>query len=279
MPDKYGWCVDNYVDNAWGKILDDSQLRVEGSPDSYLPDVGLLNNTMYPYSQDASLEPVQLAVPSEPTQELLDALLGFTTRLGRAIPLTGADTELKLSLKKGDSTPDSGKQAAVFRYANDTFKLPDGAKLLWQLSGNALMKLLHLDDPNKGTIATEMAELGSGAYMEQYATGGNHVISVFTASKPQGFVSLGHLFESDKDFDTLTNGFLQQASLLNPGLNPVNETSFHTESKRHATTGTWWDNILQWLKSLPWTLVIIGLVVAFFFLLILPMLIRAIFRR
>lgn len=274
MPDKYGWCVDNYVDNAWGKILDDSQFRVEGSPDSYLPDVGLLNNTMYPYSEDASLEPVQLAIPAEPTPELLDAMLGFTTRLGRA---TLADTELKLSLKKGDSAPDANKQAAVFHYATDTFKLPDGAKLIWQLSGNTLMKLLHLNDPNKGTIATEMAELGSGAYMEQYATGGNHVISVFTASKPQGFLSLGNVFESDKEFDTLTQGFLQQTSLLNPGLNPVSETTYHTESKNQA--GNWWNNLLDWVKSLPWTIIIIGMVIAFFFLLILPLLIRAIFRR
>jgi hypothetical protein len=274
MPDKYGWCVDNYVDNAWGKILDDSQFRIEGNPGSYLPDAGLLNNTMYPYSKEGNLSQVQLVVPAEPTAELLDAMLGFTTRLGRA---TLADTELRLALKKGSDATASDKNTAVFRSSTDTLKLPDGARLLWQLSGNALMKLLDLLDPNNGKIAAEMTELGQGAYLEQYALGNGNVISVFTASKPQGFLTLGNLFESDKDFDTLASGFIQQASLLNPGLNPVTQTAYHTEARRQA--GSWWDNIVHGAKNLPWNWIIIGLVGAFFFLLILPLLVRALFRR
>ncbi len=276
MPDKYGWCVDNYVDNAWGKIMDDSQFRVEGGPNSYLPDVGLLNNTMYPYSKTDSLEAVQLVVPSEITPELLDALLGFTTRLGRA---TLADTDLRLSLTKGNASIGSDKNAAVFKLSRDSLKLPDGAKLIWQMGGSSLMKLISLPDPNNGKITGEVTELGGGAYMEQYALGGDRVLSVFTASTPNGFLNLGQLFENDKSFDKLESGLIQQASPLNPTLNPITETRYHVEKKNAVVAGNWWDNIFNWFKNLPWNLVIIGLVVVFFFLLVLPMLIRALFGR
>lgn len=274
MQDKYGWCVDNYVDHAWGKIMDDSQLRVEGGPNSYLPDVGLLNNTMYPYSKDDNLERVQLIVPSSPSANLLDAMLGFTTRLGRA---TLADTDLRLSLSKGNATIPGDKNAAVFRESSDTMTLPTGAKLVWQMGGSSLMRLLSLADPNGGTIASQTAELGQGAYMEQYALGPDRVISVFTASNGGGFAGLGDLFESDQRFEALASGFIQQASMLNPGLNPVTETAFHLEKKN--TTGNWWDNALNWLKNLPWNMVILGLLGVFFLLVILPILVRAVLRR
>ncbi|MCE3236772.1 MAG: hypothetical protein K0Q50_2963, partial [Vampirovibrio sp.] len=104
------------------------------------------------------------------------------------------------------------------------------------------------------------------------------VISVLTAQAGNGFLNLGNLFENDKSFEQLSSGFVQQASLLNPTLNAVEATRYHTEQKGAVSTN-WWDGAVSWLKGLPWNLVIIGLVVAFFFLLILPMLIRAIFRR
>lgn len=274
MPDKYGWCVDNYVDNAWGKIMDDSQFRVEGGPGSYLPDVGLLNNTMYPYSKEDNLETVQLVVPANPGAELLDAMLGFTTRLGRA---TLADTDLRLSLSKGNVNIPGGKNAAIFRDSTDSLQLPDGAKLIWQAGGGSLMRLLSLADPNGGNISSQTAELGQGSYMEQYALGPDRVVSVFTASNAAGFLNLGNLFETDKQFDKLTSGFIQQASQLNPALNPITETTYHTEKKN--TGGNWWENALNWMKSLPWNVVILGLLGVFFLLVILPILVRAVLRR
>jgi hypothetical protein len=201
-------------------------------------------------------------------------MLGFTTRLGRA---TLSDTDLRLSLSKGNANIPGDKNAAVFRESSDSMKLPDGAKLVWQMGGSSLMRLLTLADPNGGNIASQTAELGQGSYLEQYALGPDRVISVFTASNGGGFLDLGELFESDKQFDELTSGFIQQASLLNPSLNPVTETAYHTEKKN--TAGNWWDNALNWLKSLPWNIVILGMVGVFFLLVILPILVRAVLRR
>lgn len=275
MPDKYGWCVDNYVDNAWGKIMDDSQLRVEGSPNSYLPDAGLLNSTMYPYSKVDNLEKVHLIVPANPSAELLDAMLGFTTRLGR---VTLADTDLRLSLSKGAASIPGDKNAAVFRMASEGMTLPDGAKLLWQMGGSSLTQMLTLTDPGGGQISSQNMELGHGAYLEQYALGTDRVITVFSANQGSGFLKLGELLETDKQFYTLEMGFLQQASLSNPALNPVTETRFHTE-KKESLMGNWWDAPLSWLKRLSWGMIIGGLLGLFFLLVILPILIRAVFRR
>jgi hypothetical protein len=275
MPDKYGWCVDNYVDKAWGKIMDDSQLRVEGSPNSYLPDAGLLNNTMYPYSKADNLEKVHLIVPANPSAELLNAMLGFTTRLGRA---TLADTDLRLALSKGAASMPGDKNVAVFRMPSDGMTLPDGAKLLWQMGGSSLMQMLTLLDPNGGQISSQNQELGYGAYLEQYALGAERVITVFTANQGSGFLRLAELLETDKQFDTLETGFLQQASLINPALNPVTETRFHTE-KKESVMGNWWDVPLNWLKSLSWGMILGGLLGLFFLLVILPILIRSVFRR
>lgn len=270
MPDKYGWCVDNYVDNAWGKIMDDSQFRVEGSVASRLPDVGLLNNTMYPYSKDDHLQNLQVVIPNELTPDLLGAVMGFTTRLGR---ITLADTDLRFSFSKGTANVLGDKNLAVFQNTASPISLPDGSHLMWKASGANLLKLLNLPEPN-GKINAELFDLGQGADMEQY-TQGNRIISVFSANG-NGFNALAQLFNTDKTFETLNSGILQQLSKLNPDINAINEPRFHTEQK---AAGNWWDRALSWLRGLPWMNILIGFVAAFFALLILPFIIGRLLRR
>lgn len=270
MPDKYGWCVDNYVDNAWGKIMDDSQLRVDGLVDSRLPDVGLLNNTMYPYSKEDHLQNLQLVMPSNPSAELLDAMLGFTTRLGRA---TLADTDLRFGLSLDETGLPGDKNLAVFHPASTNWQLPDGARLTWHVSSANLLKLLNIPEPN-GKVSGELFDLGQGANLEQYSQG-SRVISVFTSANPSGFETIAQLFNTDKTFEQLSQGFLQQFSKLNPDINAVDNIRYHTEKKGLS----WWENMLSWLKGLPWINIIIGLVAAFFALLILPFIIGRVLRR
>lgn len=270
MPEKYGWCVDNYVDNAWGKIMDDSQIRVEGGK-SGLPDVGLLNGTMYPYSKEDHLQNLHLVLPNNPSAELLNAMLGFTTRLGRA---TLADTDLRFGLSMGDAGLPGDKNLVVFQPAGLSWKLPDGARLAWKKGGLNLWSLLELPEPN-GKVLSELMELAQGASLEQYRQG-NRVISVFTSVDPAGFNVIAKLFNSDKAFEQLQNGFLQQLSKITPGLNAVDGIQYHTEEK---DAGSWWGHWLNWLKNLPWFNIIAGLVAAFFALIILPFLIGRFLRR
>ncbi len=270
MPDKYGWCVDNYVDNAWGKIMDDSKFVVTGAPNSYLPDLGLLNNTMYPYSQTDNLETVQLVVPNTPSEGLLDALLGFTTRLGRA---TLADTDLRLLLSKGNGNIANDKHIALFRASKD-FTLPAGSRLIWKMDGETLAKHLTLSDPAKGDVSGAMAELGGGAYLEQYAGSGNHVLSVITAPDSAGFMTINRLFEDDKLFEPLAQGLIQQATAKPGQLNPLPAIAYHQEK-----APSWWEQAQSWAKSLPWTNIILVLLGGFFLLILLPLIVRRLFRK
>jgi hypothetical protein len=271
MPDKAGWCVDNYVDNAWGKIMDDSKFTVEGTPTSYLPDLGLLNNTMYPYSQTDNLETVQLVVPEAPSEALLGAMLGFTTRLGRA---TLADTDLRLSLTKGTGGLAKDKNVALFRSTRDALDLPAGARLVWQMDGGMLAKRLTLADAGNGQVTSQMAELGGGAYLEQYAIGGNHVISVITAPDGPGFLILNHLFEDDKLFEPLSSGLIQQVSAASPQLNTPPAIAYHQEK-----VPSWWEQAQTWMKALPWMNIILFMLGGFFLLILLPLIARRIFRK
>jgi len=271
MPDKYGWCVDNYEDNAWGKIMDDSRFSVDNGPDSYLPDLGLLNNMMYPYSQTDNLETVQLVVPEAPSAALLNALLGFTTRLGRA---TLADTDLRLSLTKGGSNIAGNKNVALFHMSGDGLKLPAGAKLVWQTDSGMMGKRLTLTDPDKGTVSALLGEAGNAFYMEQYTGSGNHIISVITAKDSSGFMSVNHLFEDDKIFEPLASGFIQAASTSNPKLNAIQPIQYHQERELN-----WWEKFLSNLKEWPWSKIIIGMVAVLLLVIALPLLFGRIFRR
>lgn len=263
MPDKYGWCVDNYVDNAWGKILDDSQFRVEGGVASRLPDVGVLNGTMYPYSQEDSLQKLHVVVPSQASPALLDAMLAFVGRVGRA---TQADTDLRLTVGQ-DAGGGGDRHVAVFRMTGESLNLPGGAKLTWEASGNALTKLLKLSESGEGA----WAELGYGPAIEQYMAG-SRAISVFTAPNDPSFQVIDRLFETDSIFEELASGLVQQLSILNPEANGVREAAYHLEKKRG---GDWWSDLLHWARNLPWTYIAIGLVCALLFVVVLP----ALFRR
>lgn len=251
MPDKYGWCVDNYVDNAWGKILDDSRFRVEGRPAGLLPDTSLLGAALFPYSREDNLERLQLVLPSSVDTALLNAMLGFTTRLGRA---TLADTDLRLSLSR-DGAIDGDKNAVIFRHPNDLIHLPDGARLTWSLDG---ARRLSLADPAGSTVSAELTSSDGAAYLEQYALGGERVASVFTAHETAAFMGLARLFESDKAFDRLRDtGFLNQitppaASIWpQPLLNAVGAIRYHQEGKTAETPPVWlswlWDSPVGWL--------------------------------
>ncbi|HEY9685845.1 MAG TPA: cellulose biosynthesis cyclic di-GMP-binding regulatory protein BcsB [Coleofasciculaceae cyanobacterium] len=279
-PDKHGWCVDNYVDNSWGKIMDNSALRVEGGVSSRMPDLGLLNNTMYPYSKEDNLQAVHLVVPKDPTPQLLEAMLGFTTRLGRS---TLADTNLRLALSKGFENVAGDRHVAVFRNSSDALNLPDGAHLLWKPgeAAQSLLRMLGLADINNAQVAASQAELGHGIYMEQYLNG-SRAISVFTASEPAGFQALGNLFETDQDFETLQSGYLQQASLLNrTQINPLNAITYHLEKQKSGGSGWfgWLEDLRRWAVGLPWMQIIFGMVAVFFIFLILPVVVQRIFRK
>jgi cellulose synthase operon protein B len=251
MPDKYGWCVDNYVDKAWGKILDDSRFRVEGRPEGRLPDTALLGAAMFPYSREDNLEHLQLILPSAPDASVLSALLGFTTRLGRT---TLADTDLRLSLGV-DASVENDKNAVIFRRSSDALHLPDGARLSFQSDGQT--RRLVLRDPGTSgdtiSVSAEISNSPGAAYLEQYQVNGDHTVSVITAKEANAFVQLAKLFEADKAFERWNDSALLNAVTplpSDPVINAVAALAYHQES---AVTPTGWQGWLLGIWNGIWS--------------------------
>jgi cellulose synthase operon protein B len=291
MPDKQGWCVEHAVDNAWGKILDDSAFRIEGHPKSYLPDAGLLNNTMYPYSSSDNLETVQIILPDAPTLDTIRAMLAFTTRLGRA---TLADTDLRLQLGVGANASVQANHVAIFKHSGNAVALPAGNQLSWLTDGTAgFPKALALAGLPGTQAKAQVVDAGTGTIIEQYSPSVDKVITVFTASQAKGFEQLATWFENDKQFEKLDRGFLQQSSLMatleDTGFNRLNQQVFHQERAEAKQPTGWWQGVFSWLPNwlvapfswilgLPW-LWIAGGFVAFLFFIGLIRVLLGVFKR
>ncbi|MEB3244444.1 MAG: cellulose biosynthesis cyclic di-GMP-binding regulatory protein BcsB [Vampirovibrionales bacterium] len=97
MPDKYGFCVDNYKDEGWGKLHADSAFRLEGASETLWPKLSmLLPGSGYPATQKADLSDLTLILAvnatespqkkSGPSAIQLETLLSLTDRLSRNLP-------------------------------------------------------------------------------------------------------------------------------------------------------------------------------------------------
>ena len=277
MPDKYGFCRDNYVDNAWGKVFDDSAFRITTSPGSRLPDVGVLNDTMFPYSLQDNLESASILLPEKPTEAMLDAMLGFTARLGRATDARGSD--LRLGLNLGGGAP-GGKNVVAIRQPGQGLGLPGDAILDWKSGGVSgyLRQFANPGDANKVMVSTN--ENGKGAYVEQFNDGGR-TITVITSADPAGFRKIAGLFATDKNFEELSSGLVTQGSTMSRDLRSVEPLNYHTErvvKTAASATPTWYSGwfgwMPSWLRDLPWGWILGGLAGLFLLMLIVPLFTR-----
>lgn len=280
LPDKYGWCVDNYEDKAWGKIMDDSSFRVQGTPASRLPDIGLLNNTMFPYSREDNLENMHVVVPNAPSEPLLDAMLAFTGRLGRAT--MAENTDLRFELSQGGGGIPGGKNIVVFRRPGDNLSAPGDNALSWLsggLAGKMLRQFVRPEDNKR--LQVSLTENGDGSYLEQLMEGGR-AVTIVTSPEAAGFRQVDRLFEVDSAFEDLTSGYVEQLSTLNPEQNPIEKPVYHMEEAAKSNGPGWMPGWLSgllsglppWLQNLPWSWILLGLLGVFFLMLVVPLLFR-----
>lgn len=286
MPDKFGRCVNNFEDKAWGKVLDTSKLRVEGRVGSRLPDVGLLNDTGFPYTREDHMDNMHIVVPENPSDDLLRTMLAFTARLGRA---TLADTDLRFALSKGGSNLPGDKNLVVIRQADQDLSLPQGYRMKWTVD-NALAKLqrlFHWQPGKDDGIRADLLGNEDGIYLEQYMANNNKVVTVLEAESAKGLISLRRLFEDDKQFEQiahgpvmqLTNGPADQGRLDNLALNDVKAGEIYEESGNKQAGGNWWTSFRSWLSHLPWPTVALWALGGLLIFFLLPSLLFRPFRR
>lgn len=268
MPDKYGFCTGSYDDKAWGKIHDDSKIRVDGTPGSLLPDVGILNYTGFPYSRDDNFKNTHFMLPKTLTPSALHAFLGMTSRLGRA---TLADTDLRFTVSQGDEIPYKSKDLVIIEDLKNPVKIPDGNQLSW-LFDNPLLRQFNITFPGQSQVhKTVIYENGAGAYLEQFSAPWNQqqVVTVVGSRDDRGFEDIAQLLEVDELFAQLTPGPIKQLMRIDGAesehlMNTVIAEPTRTEQQGGAKNsgGGWFD----WFLQLPWLWIIgigLGLIILF----------------
>jgi hypothetical protein len=283
LPDKYGYCVDTYVDKAWGRIHQDSTFRVEGPVGPRLPDLTYLGDIGFPFTRHDNLQESHFILPKQPSRAVLQTLLGFTTRLGRDIK---SDTDLRFTMgEEGSSIPTERDILSIVSSGADGAKLgqADGLFLLtWPLASmKPLLKQFKLAD----NAMNRIQDSGMAGYMEQRANAGHEdrVTTVLTAKRDEGLLAMARLFENDeaKAWEAFTSGSLKQLSVAEDLLTAADYPVFREEKARMAGLpmaqglargSAWYDN-------LPLPLFLGVMLLIFMALVALPVIIRKMGRR
>lgn len=201
MPDKYGFCVDNYKDQAWGKIFSSSKLVVKGSPQSRLPNVGILNSTGFPLTQTRQLDNTHwvLANPT-PTETELASYLSVAGRIGRTLE-TRQGYKLSASVSVKDLTQNAHTlivgSKSIFNGLS-TQALP----LAWDKNGAKIVQT---------KLGSTFSDEPDTALIEQ-GTAGNYAFTLIAAENDAAFNGVQTLFEHDKSFEKLSLGDVQQVN-------------------------------------------------------------------
>ncbi|MDX2085058.1 MAG: cellulose biosynthesis cyclic di-GMP-binding regulatory protein BcsB [Candidatus Melainabacteria bacterium] len=277
LPEKYGWCVDNYDDKSWGKIHDDSLFRIKGGVQSRLPDLNLMSQGRgYPLVRSVNLENLHVVVPEGAKEPgLVRLLLGVTSRLGR---LTDADTDLRFTLGQTVTDVPGGKDIVILTKN----ALPDPWKanfsLRWpEAAGLPGLKLFHRAGGQEPLFRDPAAQ--TGPVLEQVWQGDRqHVTTLLASTTDAGLLTLSRFFEDDTLFESLEKGPLKQMSLKGLPINTANEPVFYQEKATAGSgsgTGNGW---FSWMPNISWTTLLIGGLVLLGLLIILPLVIRGVVR-
>ncbi|MBY0405222.1 MAG: cellulose biosynthesis cyclic di-GMP-binding regulatory protein BcsB [Cyanobacteria bacterium] len=280
LPNKQGYCIDRFIDKAWGRIHKDSRFIVKGNVQPNLPNLTLLGDIGFPFSRHDNLSETHFVIPKDASKEALETLLGFTTRLGRD---TKTDTDFRFTL--GDSSGDIPKDKDVLiisqKGSDPTSSGVSGLPFLlsWPLEGvKPFLKQFQLEDK---TIE-KLQDSGVAGYLEQRLSDDKSfkVVTQLAGKREAALTQLAQYFETDEYLDNEENiwekdpnGSLHQMILLNAGPNvTVADYPIYHEEKPSTTTPS---N----LKGLPW-MFFVGLgILLFIIIIIFPILLRKILPK
>ncbi|MGD9581786.1 MAG: cellulose biosynthesis cyclic di-GMP-binding regulatory protein BcsB [Vampirovibrionia bacterium] len=104
FPVKYDYCKDYYVDKLYGIVHNDSIINLPSDAKVVLPNIGLLNDALYPYSTLQDLSNTAIIMPSQPTINDYQALLNT---IGAIAKNTNSDAGINIEVAKEGDTSNS----------------------------------------------------------------------------------------------------------------------------------------------------------------------------
>lgn len=268
MPDKYGFCVDEYEDDTFGKIHEDTRLLVQSTPASKLPDVSLLSlGRGYPYTLKPDLGNTHIAL-SELNATQLDALLAVTSRLGRHAGNTVAP---QLTVGMLDDGVDLGKHVVIIDQAKD---LNDTLNNTLDTSYRKGGQTLFIDWQGNESRAQLGENASNTAALLEMGMSGNSVVTRLSAPTPEGLKLLTQLWNNDEAFEAIAEGDVVRVANTKTTAS-ADETKELTVTESGAApmaaAGNWWSSL--WAKPwFQWTVYALLILFGLFF--VVPLLVN-----
>lgn len=103
-PFKYDYCKDWYDDDLWGLISEDSTMSLPSDAKVIFPNLGLLNDALYPYSTLQDLSNTAIIMPDAPTKQDYQAMLNT---VGAISKVTDSDAGINVEVATSNSGSES----------------------------------------------------------------------------------------------------------------------------------------------------------------------------
>lgn len=205
-PEKYDICRFVTDVHIWGTVHNTSYVEFPGEIKAPLPDVGLINDGGYPFTAYQDMSKTAIVLPDTTSRTDLEAMLQFTTRMGRE---SASRKGIELAAYHASKLPDDVKKDRNLviigqRSQNKLFgELKDKTSLLTEGTWNTLQE----DQKNK--IAQLNYTPGQGIVEELLSPWNeSRVALLITGENDTALVRDAQLFENDKWFTGINQGNL-----------------------------------------------------------------------
>jgi hypothetical protein len=268
MPDKQGYCIDMYKDKSWGKIHNDSAIKLAGGAGNQLPNLAVLSQARgFPYTELTNLGDTEFKLATLNNGNL-EALLAMAGRLGRLSGQgAGSLNAPTMAVSLGDGL--GGKPNVIVIDSN----VGGGSlanDLQVGLQGNGTDTQVQLKGSTQRATMSLPASKAYGV-LEQASVGGGKTVTRLGATDAQAMVALANLIDNDKAFDELPFSPVVRSSALTntvDALTPEATVSPTGEGSAMASTSSnpfvrfWQQNAwFQWaVYALGGVILLFGLV-------------------
>jgi len=203
-PEKYDMCRFVTDVHIWGTVHNTSWFELPGEIKTAIPDVGLVNDAGFPFSEYQDFSHVGYALPDSVEPSDLEAMLQIASRLGRE---SASHKGIELIAHHVSTVPDNQKGAkhwiVIGRRGHNKWldEVKGKASLLMENGWN------HLQDPQKTKVAQINYTAGQGIVEELLSPWNDKQVLLFLTGENE--TALSHdaqLFQNQDWFSTIKMG-------------------------------------------------------------------------
>lgn len=276
FPFKYGYCVDDYEDKSWGIVSEKSKVILPPNAKIIFPNLGLFDDTMYPYSSDQDLSNTGILISDTPTLQDYQAMLNVLGAIAKQTKSNGS-INMKIATSSNiDSADINNRNIALVG------TITEGSYL------QNIQDKLHLVFDNKYKLFTPYKnDKGVFSYSDDQgiiqqmnsALDADKIITAFYGKIPEAVVLASQAVTKKENLKNLTYGSFAVSSKVATEMVPIPEKAVakkEISGKKATKSSGWWPPHGFW----GWTItILVGLVILFIVLSVLGAILAALFGR